>query len=365
MTTVSSLVKTLQKEHGKGIGGFDHEMVDIERVPTGLFQVDLALGGGFPRGKTTTIFGPESSGKTNIALCSIAQNQKMNPKQANAFIDLENSFDFIWAQKLGVDTDKLLVIRPDYAEQAVDIIDALMGTTDLGLLVVDSIAGFVTKNEQESSSEKAIVGGAALLVGKMIRKINSNQLRAAKEHRYPTVIVINQTRHKVGVMYGNPETEPGGNALKFFSNMRLRVSGKNIMDSKISKSKPVFKEISIKVIKWKVPILRQEVVVTQSMVNHGNYKIGQSNDWNTISNYLKDYGLLTKEKNGWKMLDKEYKLLDDCKNYYETDFDFQITIRQGLIDKILGEELSTSLIQAAGEVADTDDDEEPLLGETE
>lgn len=339
--SISDRLGTLQKKMGKGIGNFGGKYVELERVPTGLFQLDLALGGGFPRGKITTIFGKESSNKTNIALLAIKFHQALWPDLICIFLDLENSFDPVWATKMGVNVEKLAVIKPDYAEQAVDIVEGLLEAPDCGLLVIDSLAAFVSYNESESSAEKALVGGSALLVGKMMRKMVHVQNKVLKEGRTPTVICINQTREKVGVLYGSKVTEPGGNAPKFFSTIRLSVYGTNVIDKKVHAVLPVIKHVVCHNTKWKVPITNPDCEFDMATFAYKHLQIGESDDWNAVATRLKEYGLLAKggtpSKPVWTMLGEEYAKLADCQAKYENDKLFANMVRKGMIEKLLSE----------------------------
>ena len=222
----------------------------------------------------------------------------MFPDKVCVFFDVENSFDPAWARLLGVDTDKLVVIRPSFGEQLVDMIESALYTEDCGLVALDSIAAVITTAEMEKSAEGAQVGGATLLIGKLFRKTNLALAEADKKGRHPTLIYINQVRSKVGVIYGNPETMPGGNAPKFQANIILRVYGKNEMDTKISSTMPVKKEVKFVVNKWKCPILSASGTFSMATLPHAGLKVGQCADFNTISEYLKAWGKFEKAEEG-------------------------------------------------------------------
>ena len=191
--------------------------VDIEVIPTGCLSLDLALGiGGLPRGRIVEIFGPESSGKTTVALHAIAQIQKNGG--IAAFVDAEHALDPVYAKKLGVDLDNLYVSQPDTGEQALDIVDALVRSGAVDLIVVDSVAALTPKAEIEGDMGEAHVGLQARLMSQALRK-----LTGIINKSHACVIFINQLREKVGVMFGNPETTPGGKALKFYASVRIDV----------------------------------------------------------------------------------------------------------------------------------------------
>ena len=216
---LESVFSVIEKEYGTGsimkLG--DANLVDVEVIPTGSLTLDMALGvGGLPRGRVIEIYGPESSGKTTVALHVVAEAQKMGGEAA--FIDAEHALDPVYAKKLGVDIDNLIVAQPDTGEQALDIAEALVRSGALDVIVVDSVAALVPKAEIDGEMGDSHVGLLARLMSQALRK-----LTAVISKSGTVVIFINQLREKVGVMYGNPETTPGGRALKFFSSVRLDV----------------------------------------------------------------------------------------------------------------------------------------------
>ncbi len=216
---LESVFSVIEKEYGTGsimkLG--DANSVDVEVIPTGSLTLDIALGvGGLPRGRVIEIYGPESSGKTTVALHVVAEAQKMGGEAA--FIDAEHALDPVYAKKLGVDIDNLIVAQPDTGEQALDIAEALVRSGALDVIVVDSVAALVPKAEIDGEMGDSHVGLLARLMSQALRK-----LTAVISKSGTVVIFINQLREKVGVMYGNPETTPGGRALKFFSSVRLDV----------------------------------------------------------------------------------------------------------------------------------------------
>ena len=216
---LESVFSVIEKEYGTGsimkLG--DANSVDVEVIPTGSLTLDMALGvGGLPRGRVIEIYGPESSGKTTVALHVVAEAQKMGGEAA--FIDAEHALDPVYAKKLGVDIDNLIVAQPDTGEQALDIAEALVRSGALDVIVVDSVAALVPKAEIDGEMGDSHVGLLARLMSQALRN-----LTAVNSKSGTVVIFINQLREKVGVMYGNPETTPGGRALKFFSSVRLDV----------------------------------------------------------------------------------------------------------------------------------------------
>jgi len=210
----------IEKQFGKGsvmFLGDEESRVDIESVSTGSLSLDIALGiGGLPRGRVVEVYGPESSGKTTLALHVIAEIQKLGGTAA--FIDAEHALDPSYAKKLGVNTDDLLISQPDTGEQALEITDMLVRSGSVDIVVVDSVAALTPKAEIEGEMGASHMGLQARLMSQALRKLTSNIKRTNT-----MVIFINQLRMKIGVMFGNPETTTGGNALKFYASVRLDI----------------------------------------------------------------------------------------------------------------------------------------------
>lgn len=216
---LNEALKAIEKEYGKGsimrLG--DRANVSVDAISSGSIALDAALGiGGYPKGRIIEIYGPESSGKTTLALHAIAECQKAGGRCA--FIDAENAIDPQYAKALGVDIDELILSQPDSGEQALEICEVLVKSGAIDLVVIDSVAALVPQAELDGEMGDASVGLQARLMSKAMRK-----LAGAMNHSGTTAIFINQLREKVGIMFGNPETTPGGRALKFYSSVRLDV----------------------------------------------------------------------------------------------------------------------------------------------
>ena len=209
-TLASDVLKTLKKDHGETFAVSGDKFIDYERLPFGVFPLDLALGGGIPIGKISMVFGPESSGKTTVALLLVANFQRLYPNLLAVWIDAEWAWDAKWAARLGVDVEKVIVIKPEYGEQGVEAIEALVSADDVGLIVIDSIATLVPKNEIDGEVDRQQVGGNSVLITKMCSKIFAGLVSQSKKGLYPTIFCVNQIRLKIGVMYGDPETYPNG-----------------------------------------------------------------------------------------------------------------------------------------------------------
>ena len=251
---LNEALKTIEKEYGKGsimrLG--DRAEVSVDAIPSGSLALDQALGiGGYPKGRIIEIYGPESSGKTTLALHAIAECQKQGGRCA--FIDAENAIDPVYAKNLGVDIDELILSQPDSGEQALEICEVLIRSGAIDLVVVDSVAALVPQAELDGEMGDASVGLQARLMSKAMRK-----LAGVMNHTNTTAIFINQLREKVGIMFGNPETTPGGRALKFYASVRLDVRKGEVIKSG---TEAVGNATKIKVVKNKVaPPFRTAVV---------------------------------------------------------------------------------------------------------
>ena len=197
--------------------GEKHSKEKVDAIPTGALPLDIAIGiGGIPRGRIVEIFGPESSGKTTLALCMVAETQKLGG--IAAYIDAEHAMDPEYASKLGVDIENLLISQPDSGEQALEIADKLVRSGAVDIIVIDSVAALVPRAEIEGEMGDSFMGLQARLMSQALRKLTSNISKSKT-----SIVFINQLRQKIGVMWGNPETTPGGLALKFYSSVRLDI----------------------------------------------------------------------------------------------------------------------------------------------
>ena len=219
LKALQAAMSKIEKDFGKGsimkLG--DEQIEKVEVIPTGSIALNAALGvGGYPKGRIIEIYGPESSGKTTLAIHAIAEAQKVGG--IAAFIDAEHAFDRFYAANLGVDIDNLLIAQPDNGEQALEIADQLIRSAAVDIIVVDSVAALTPKKEIEGDMGDNVVGLQARLMSQALRKLTSTISKTNT-----TCIFINQLREKIGVMFGNPETTTGGNALKFYSSVRLDI----------------------------------------------------------------------------------------------------------------------------------------------
>lgn len=365
----SELMEQIRKKHGKSIlmRASDFNIKKVPRIPSGIFLLDYALGGGFPAGRVNVVYGKKSASKTTTVLKSIAQAQQMCgncwtfPERAEttdpdsgeisvkigkcvcknfrevvaAYVDVEGTWDAQWATTLGVDTSRLMLSVPDYAEQGLDIADALLRSGNVDVLALDSIAFLTPSKEIEESIEKDMMGVQPRIVGRGIRKFVSAINTVGNETgRRPTIFLTNQIRMMLGVMFGNPETTPGGMAPGFAASVELKLwSGKYEMDEVTGK--PLYADMNFRVEKNKTSSAKMEGAFRIILMDSETKKKGEIYDEDGMLSLAEKVGILEKDGGKWRCLGKEFNAKSQVERALLLEKDFKAKLRTTLFEVLL------------------------------
>lgn len=326
---VSETLTALTKKYGSSVlmRASDDRHQEVSRISSGIFMLDYALGGGWAAGRMHTIFGMKSSGKTTTLTKTMVEAQKMCAncfstvisfdgevleckckkyrETVCAFVDVEGTFDHKWAQKLGLDLDRVLYSKPEYAEQSLDITEALLRSGEVDVLILDSLAFLTPMSEVENSVEKETMGGASKLIGKAIRKLNSGLNTMKNETgRLPTIFFTNQIRNKI-TMFGDPNVQPGGFAPGFAATTEVKVSpGKYEMDE--ITGKPLHADLSFKIEKNKAGPPKMEGSFRLILHPTDHKKVGEIYEEDKMVAMAQQYGLVEGHGNSWRCLGEQY-----------------------------------------------------------
>jgi len=320
LKAVQIAIDQIEKNHGKGSVMWlsDEKKINVEAISTGCLSLDAAIGvGGVPRGRIIEIFGPESSGKTTICLHVIAEAQRNGG--IAAFVDTEHALDVNYAKRLGVDLNRLLLSQPEFGEQALEIVETLVRSGAIDVVIVDSVAALTPRVEIEGDMGDAQMGSQARLMSQAMRKLN-----AAIGKSKTIVIFTNQLRSKIGVIYGNPETTTGGNALKFYASVRIDIRRKEVIKEG---QEIVGNRVRCKIVKNKVAPPFKEVEF-DIMYNEGISKIGDLLDIAT------EYGIITKSGSWYTMYSERVQGRDGLKKILQENNELLQKLEKDVKEKL-------------------------------
>lgn len=337
--SVDLVLEKLRKKYGDTSACISQKIAPVPRMPSGVLAFDLASGGGFPTSNLSVVWGGKDTGKSTFLYMLMATYQRLNPGKVVAFLDLEDNYDSEYGSNIGVDDDRLLRLQPDYAEMGIDMAHQVVNEADdVGLLAVDSLVGLVPSRELEISAEDAVVGTQGLLLSRFVRKTQNILSRIRREQgRRVTVVCVNQVRTKIGVMRGDPDMMPGGNALAHYASMVVKFyGGKEEVVAEVDPNRPVVKNITGVIQKKKGRTVARKFEFQVALEPFGGLRAGQQTDeWKTASAYLLDMGAYGKREDGkgWMIMGQQLDRQKDCREWYEQHRDeCRSVILEHLID---------------------------------
>lgn len=352
-----AVMQGVLKKYGKGTIGTAEVLASrgVPRISSGVFVLDYALGGGWPRGRMNIIWGGPSCSKTTLMLKMVADAQKRDAAtnkylwevedQAEAvpmkvvFVDIEGTFDQNWAETIGVDVTNLDYVRPENSEQAADIVEALIRSASVDVIILDSIAMMAPQAEVQGQMTDQLVGLAARLNTKMFRKVTAAMNTAALSDKrlVPTLFVVNQIRNKVGVLFGSPETKPGGVSQDFTASTEVKVSGNQVKYFDPDDKKfPKWAEFGFKVAKNKVSMPKIEGDYCMGLADDpdGSFKVGETIEKKQIIEFSEKLGVLTNEGKVWRYLDQDFKTKSAGVAYWMDDPQRFLMLKRTLLLKL-------------------------------
>jgi recombination protein RecA len=380
-STLANIAHSINERCGSGTIVTGRELtIDPPRLPTGIFAVDFAIGGGVPIHATTCLWGPESGGKSNLSINAMAMVPKIcwscyrilkeckcstNPlRLRSAWLDVEGTFDRDWAERIGANPEDYVLCLGEYGEQYSNIADDVLRADDCGLVVIDSLAALVPADEMDSAAEDQFYALQARLIGRMVRKIKQRLIRERKREHPCTVIFINQMRTKVGKVFGDPETMPGGHGMKHEFSLLLRCVKKTMKsgdgpDAKYKddkRQKKLGERFSFSIRKAKVQTLAGvgEYVRLLEDIPAFDLKKGQVDDYTTLLNYAKQFGIVSKDGTSWKYFDRKASRQEDIKNLLIKNISQKVRTQQEIVSRakaqFSGTEVSVDETDAPEEV---------------
>jgi protein RecA len=307
----------------------------IDRLPTGIFEFDFNSGGGLPKNRLSMVYGPEGAGKSNL-LYRVAANVQRLTEEPNivVWVDLEHQFDPVWVAQFGVDLDKLVVLKPGYGEEAVDMVDAIVRADDVAYIVVDSIAVLTATRELEKSTESADVGTSAMLVKRLCNRLAFGLSHEQSRGHTPSVSFVNQRRFKPGVLHGDPETIPGGETMKFLSSMTVRLNSTAKVDKTLHPDMPVWRETHVRMKKTRCLVRAVEFDYDMALINHNGMSPGETDSFKLVWALLKEQGKAEKIPGGWKCLGKTYPTIAPIQDTYYGETAFQMLLQKSVLDGV-------------------------------
>jgi len=339
---LEDLISGFQKEYGDEV--LQGELVNCERIPFGIFALDVALGGGIPKGRVTVLYGPEAAGKSNHALCLMREFQKRYPDKKIVMFDIEQTMTKDWVEAFGVNMDGVYLLRPRNAEELVNMTEKVLLADDAGLIITDTLAATVTLAELDRDATVANVGGSGLAIGKLCRKSQSSITEANKHGNFPTVVWLNQIRVKVGGFApggASPETMPGGKAPLFMASCIIRLSGRDKKDAKVGGKLAALRDTRAVIKKKKFPIVNPEAVYDMVMIPHNGLAAGRTRDFPAVKSYAQDMGMLSKMPGGgWSFMGDPYPTLDAAWDKLRDDVVAFDKVKAAIVQSLLPDTLA-------------------------